>query len=422
MNSIKCPQCNTEIDVNEVLSHKLDTEYKQKYVLAMEQEKQKYSQQFKTLEQEKLEINNLKENLQNEINIATSKKLAIERIKLKEQIKQQIQLEQSGLIASLQAELNQKSQQVKELNDSKAEIERLKREKNELESSIRAKAEQDFNQLLKAEQERIQKQAIESVDMKIREKDNQLDALRNQLREAQRKAEQGSMQLQGEVQELAIEQWLIEKFPFDTIEEIKKGQRGADCIQIVHTREIQNCGKIYYESKRTKDFSNSWIEKFKADMRDKNADVGVLITEVYPKGMERLGLFEGVWICSYDEFKGIVPLLREQIIKIYLAMRSQENKADKMHLLYGYLTSNEFKMQVEAIVEGFSQMKSDLDSEKRAMNKIWKQREKQIEKVIDNTVNMYGAIKGIAGNAIADIKYIELPVHADMLSNNSQES
>lgn len=411
MNSIKCPKCDIDINVNEILSHQLNEEYKQKYTLELNQEKQRYNTQYKNLEIEKNKIIQQQANINNEINLATQRRLGEERIKLEERIRNTINLEQSGIINSLQAELTQKSQQIQELNKSKAEIEKLKREKDELESSIRAKAEHDFNQLLKTEQERIQKHAMESVDMKIREKDNQLEALRNQLREAQRKAEQGSMQLQGEVQELAIEEWLVEKFPFDTIEEIKKGQRGADCIQIVHTREIQNCGKIYYESKRTKEFSNSWIEKFKADMRDKNADVGVLITEAYPKGIERLGLFDGVWICSYDEFKGIAPLLREQIIKIHLAMRSQENKTDKMHLLYGYLTSNEFKMQVEAIVEGFSQMQSDLDTEKRAMNKIWKQREKQIEKVIDNTVNMYGSIKGIAGNAIANIKLLELPIN-----------
>jgi len=251
--------------------------------------------------------------------------------------------------------------------------------------------------------------------MKMREKEEQLNMLRNQLQEAQRRAEQGSMQLQGEVQELAIEEWLAEKFPFDSIEEVKKGQRGADCMQIVHTREMQNCGKIYYESKRTKDFSNQWIEKFKADMRDKGADIGVLITDVYPKGMDRLLLVDGIWICSYEEFKGLVAVLREQIIKIHLAMRSQENKTDKMGLLYGFLTSNEFRMQVEAIVEGFTQLQVDLDTVKRAMARIWKQREKQIEKVIDNTTNMYGAIKGIAGNAVGSIKTLELPYSGDLL-------
>ena len=199
------------------------------------------------------------------------------------------------------------------------------------------------------------------------------------------------------------------KYPFDSIEEIKKGVRGGDCIQTVHTREIQNCGKIYYESKRTKDFQKSWIEKFKADMREKGADIGVLVTEVLPKELDRMGLIDGVWICTYEEFKGLSSVLRESIIKINQAKKSEENKTDKMSLLYGYLTSTEFKMQIEAIVEGFTQMQSDLDSEKRSMQRIWKQREKQIEKVLDNTIGMYGSIKGIAGNSIGNVKALELP-------------
>ena len=214
--------------------------------------------------------------------------------------------------------------------------------------------------------------------------------------------------MQGEVQELAIEDWLTAQFPLDSIEEIKKGARGGDCIQVVNTRSRQNCGKIYYESKRTKDFQPAWIEKFKADMREKGADIGVLVTEAMPSNFDRMGIKDGVWICTYEEFKGLCAVLRESIIQLSLAVASQENKGDKMHMLYDYLTSNTFRMQVEAIVEGFSQMKSDLDSEKRSMQRIWKQREKQIEKVITNTVDMYASIKGIAGNAIQSVKALEL--------------
>jgi hypothetical protein len=230
-----------------------------------------------------------------------------------------------------------------------------------------------------------------------------------------RKQEQGSMQLQGEVQELAIEEWLAVQFPLDSIEEIKKGARGGDCIQIVNTRAVQNCGSIYYESKRSKDFQPTWIEKFKADIRDKGANIGVLVTEVMPSNMDRMGLKDGVWICNYEEFKGLCAVLRETIVKLNTAISSQENKGDKMDMLYTFLTGNTFRMQVEAIVEGFTQMKSDLESEKRSMQRIWKQREKQIDKVITNTVDMYGSIKGIAGNAIQSVKALELPEPDDEL-------
>ena len=218
------------------------------------------------------------------------------------------------------------------------------------------------------------------------------------------------MQMQGEVQELAIEEWLQSHFPLDHIEEIKKGARGGDCIQIVNTRTRQHCGSIYYESKRTKDFQPTWIEKFKEDMRQKGATFGVLVTEAMPKDMDRLGQKDGIWICTLEEFKGLSQVLRESIILLHQSGLSQENKGEKMELLYDFLTGNEFRMQVEAIVEGFTQMQRDLDSEKRAMESIWKKREKQIQKVLNNTTAMYGSVKGIAGNAIGSIKSLELPM------------
>ena len=239
--------------------------------------------------------------------------------------------------------------------------------------------------MLEKQQEIEEKARIkerEAQSLKEKEYQKQLDDQKKLIEEMKRKAEQGSMQMQGEVQELAIEEWLMAKFPLDTIEEIKKGARGGDCLQIVNTRAIQNAGMIYYESKRTKDFQPSWIEKFKADIRAKGASIGVLVTEVMPSDMDRMGLRDGVWVCTYEEFKGLCTVLRESIIQLSTALSSEENKGDKMTMLYTYLTSNTFKMQVEAIVEGFTQMKTDLDSEKRSMQRIWKQREKQIEKVV----------------------------------------
>jgi hypothetical protein len=242
----------------------------------------------------------------------------------------------------------------------------------------------------------------------IRELQKKLEDQKNLTEEMKRKQEQGSMQLQGEVQELAIEEWLATNFPLDTISEIKKGAQGADCIQVVNTHSRVNCGSVYYESKRAKNFTGEWIEKFKTDMRAKGINVGILVTQAYPKGMERMGLVEGIWVCNFEEFKGLSAVIRESVIRISEVSASQENKGDKMVMLYDYLTSPDFKSQVEAIVEGFTAMKSDLDSEKRAMMKIWSAREKQIDKVITNTTTMYGSIKGIGGMAIGSIQSLEL--------------
>lgn len=426
--TIKCPNCNTEIDVNEVLYHQLENKYKNEHLAEkkkleaeIEAKRKEYKTHLDSLKAQEEAFKEQKEKFEEEIKLATQKQLRAERTKLQEALRKEILDEQSESIALLQKQLEEKSNQVKELNNAKAEIGKLQREKEEMESLIMAKAEISLNEKLKLEKEKIQKATDEQNELKLRQKDEQLRQLQEQLQIAQRKAEQGSMQLQGEVQELAIEEWLKEKFPLDAIDEVKKGARGADCMQIVHTREAQNCGKIYYESKRTKDFQKSWIEKFKADMREKGADIGVLVTDVMPSDMQRMGLYEGIWICSFEEFKGLSAVLREQIIKIHQAMKSQENKSDKMSLLYGFLTSNEFKMQIEAIVEAFTTMQSDLDSEKRSMQRIWKQREKQIEKVLDNTINMYGSIRGIAGNAIGNIRALELGYSRENLEDGDSE-
>tara|TARA_R110002049_G_scaffold305783_1_gene503250 strand:- start:2048 stop:3322 length:1275 start_codon:yes stop_codon:yes gene_type:complete len=411
---IKCPNCGTSIDVQDILAHQLEDEIRQKYQSQLADEKKKYEAEQEKFEKVKQEFE-LKKKQENELfQERLDKQLREDRKALEEKLKAKLTEEQSEQFKALQKELNEKSEQVKELNRSKAEIEKLKREKSEIKDAAEAEAQKKLNEVLLAERGKIRKSEEEKNELKFRELQKQLEDQKKLTEEMKRKQEQGSMQLQGEVQELAIEEWLATQFPLDSIDEVKKGARGADCIQIVNTRTRQNCGKIYYESKRTKDFHTSWIEKFKADMRERDADIGVLVTEVMPSGLDRLGMMDGVWVCTFEEFKGLSSVLRESIIQLSLAMATQENKGDKMSMLYDFLTSTTFRMQIEAIVEGFSQMKSDLESEKRSMQRIWKQRERQIEKVIVNTIDMYGSIKGIAGNAIQSVKALELGENDDL--------
>jgi len=405
---IKCPNCGTSIDVQDILAHQLENEIQQKYQNQLAEEKKKFDAEFDGLNKAK-ELFEQKKKQENEMfQDRLDKQLKEDRKQIEEKLKVKIQEEQSEQLNALQKELNEKSEQVKELNRSKAEIEKLKREKSELKEIAEAEAQKNLNETLIAEKEKIRKQEEDKNELRFKELQKQLEDQRKLTEEMKRKQEQGSMQLQGEVQELAIEEWLASQFPLDTIEEIKKGARGGDCIQVVNTRTLQNCGTIYYESKRTKDFQSSWIEKFKGDIREKGANIGVLVTEVMPSDMDRMGLKDGIWVCNYDEFKGLCSVLRETIIQINIAVSSQENKGDKMYMLYDYLTGNTFRLQVEAIVEGFTQMRADLESEKRAMASIWKKREKQIEKVTVNTIDMHASIKGIAGNAIQSVKLLEL--------------
>jgi hypothetical protein len=410
---INCPNCGTNIDVTNIISHQLEAELQAKFQAQLNTERSKMNELEAKLRDEKMAFEEKKKRENELFHERLEKSMMEERVKLEEKLKIKITEEQLAQFDALQKELNEKSAQVSELNKTKAEVERLKREKEEAQSIAQLAAETKMNEMLQIEKEKIKKLVEDSNEMRIRDLQKKLEDQKNLTEEMIRKQEQGSMQLQGEVQELAIEEWLANQFPLDTIEEIKKGARGGDCIQIVHTRSEQNCGKIYYESKRTKDFQAGWIAKFKADMREKGADVGVLVTEAMPSDLDRMGLKDGVYVCTYEEFKGLSGVLRETVIQVHAAQGSQVNRGDKMHMLYDFLTSASFRMQVEAIVEGFTSMKDGLESEKRSMQRIWKEREKQIEKVIINTIDMHASIRGIAGNAIQSVKALELPGEHD---------
>jgi hypothetical protein len=198
------------------------------------------------------------------------------------------------------------------------------------------------------------------------------------------------------------------------ITEVGKGIRGADCIQTVRNNFGQECGKIIYESKRTANFSNDWIEKLRTDMRSQGADIAVLVTTVMPRDMDRFGEKNGIWICSFAEVKSIVHMLRDGIMKVSAALKKQDNKGDKMHLLYDYLTSSEFAEQWKAIREGFMSMKLSIQRERDTMEKLWKAREKQLEKVLLNAAHVRGSIEGIAGMESIDLNLLDAPNEDDM--------
>jgi len=406
---ITCPKCGTKIDVSGVLRQQITAELQEQYEADIDAAQKDFQKKQAALARKAEKLEAEKKRQSELVAGKVKEQLAKDRKSQEKAIKAEVQKEQADALKELKDELKEKSKEVKEFNKTKAAYERLQREKDEMAEKMAAEAEKKLSETLKEESERIRKAEEEKQQMKLAEREKVIDQLNEQLKEAQKKAEQGSMQLQGEVQELAIEEWLKTEFPLDSIDEIKKGAKGADCLQTINTQSRQSCGTIYYESKRTKAFQPAWIEKFKADLREKGADVGVLVTEAMPAGMERMGLMDGVYVCSFTEFKGLCAVLRESVIRYSSVVAAQENKGDKMEMLYAFLTSNEFKGQVEAIVEGFTQMQTDLDSEKRAMGTIWKKREKQIEKVLTSTVNMHGSIRGIAGSAVAPVKMLELP-------------
>jgi hypothetical protein len=286
----------------------------------------------------------------------------------------------------------------------------LKNKEAELELSVQRQLQEERGKLSEEiRQLEEQKSASRETEyqLRLKEMEKQLDDQKKLAEEMRRKAEQGSMQLQGEVQELALEELLRASFPFDEINGVGKGVKGADCIQTVRNNFGQECGRIIYESKRTRDFSHDWIEKLKADMRSQGAMIAVIVTQAMPRDMDRFGEKSGVWICSFAEVKALSYVLRDGILKLFNAAKSQENRGDKMHLLYDYLTSSEFGEQWKAIREGFLSMKQSIQRERDAMEKLWKAREKQLEKVLLNAAHIRGSIEGIAGKDAIDMNLLE---------------
>jgi hypothetical protein len=393
-NLTTCPNCGHQFDAGEALQKHLEIELKKGIeaqekinALKIEELKTKMAEEKRVFEQEE-----------------KKKMWAIAQTEAQKRSDEK----NAAMLAALKEDNDQKQKQI--ILGREKEIELLKKEqelKNQQEL-MKIQLEKTMLEKTKDIEEAAKKRKDEEFELVKKDFEQKLKAQMDLVNEMKRKAEQGSMQLQGEVQELAIESILTQAFPYDQIEEIKKGQRGADAVQTVINEFGQICGKIIFESKRTQNFGGDWIEKLKTDQRETGAEIAVLVTQTMPKEMDRFGEKDGVWVCGFHEIKSLVFVLREILIRTQLAKSVNDNKADKMSVLYNFLTSSQFKQQMEAIVDGFSNLKSELDKEKRAMQRIWKEREMQIEKVIGNTIDMYASIKGIAGNAISPIQYLEL--------------
>ena len=390
---VKCPSCSHSFPLEEAIGKEYEQELRDKMIAW---QKKKDEEFVKKEEYFKVQQKALSQKYEQQ--------LAQEKINLEEAVRKSIAVDFENKLIFLE-NANKENQEKLKLAGKK-ELEFLKKEQElktraeELEIEVQRKMQAERNQIV----EQIKKQELEKNQLKetehqlrIKEFEKQLDDQKKLVDEMRRKAEQGSMQLQGEVQELILEEVLRVTFPFDEIGEVGKGVRGADCIQVVRNKFGQDCGKIIYESKRTKDFSNDWIDKLKKDMRKEGVDIAVIVTQTYPKGMTCFGERDGVWICSFEEVKAVAYVLRDGILRLYNSSKSQENRGDKMHMLYDYLTGTEFSEQWKAIREGYMSMRLSIHRERDAMEKMWKMREKQLDKVLLNASSIKGSIEGIAG-------------------------
>jgi len=396
---IKCPKCGNEFAIEDSFSE----EYKQK----LESEKVELRSQMLSFKKEKEEelMKKTQEFQQREKDLQLS---------IEQNLRKTISADFENKLRLLEQNNRDAEERLKQARQKEFEFlqkeQDLKNKEEELEISVQRRL-QDERTKLSEEIRVIEEQKIATKEteyqLRMREMEKQIEDQKKLVEEMRRKVEQGSMQLQGEAQELLLEEILQEQFPYDLIEEVGKGAEGADCVQTIRNGLGKDCGRIIYESKRAKNWANNWTEKLRNDMRTKKADVAILVTQAYPKDMDRFGIKDGIWICSFKEVIGLSSALREGLIKVYEAQKSQENRGDKMQLLYDFLTSTEFRQHIEAIVEGFVSLRNSITRERIQMEKIWKERERQLDKVLLNTSGMYGSIKGIAGTSISDIPLLE---------------
>ncbi|HYC84664.1 MAG TPA: DUF2130 domain-containing protein [Chryseosolibacter sp.] len=403
---VKCPHCGNKFTPEDAIGHdirrQLEKEFDEKLVHyektlsenIRKQESERYKNHFNLLEQDR--------------------KAKAERLR---------ELEAAAIAVEKREMIVKAKEDEMELEMKRRLLEREKIISQEAEKRAVEKVEVQFRereQKLQRERESLelmmQKRLHEVVDnvreeerLRAAELQKKLDDQSKLIHEMKRRAEQGSMQMQGEIQELAIEDFLERTFPIDQIEEISKGKRGGDCVHIVRDHYGRVCGKILYESKRTKHFSVEWIGKLKDDMRAKQADLGVIVTEALPEGMTRFGERDGIWVCSFPEFKALALLFRHNLARIGEVLAAQENKGDKMQMVYTYVTGTEFKQKLEAAFESYNEMQEDLVREKTLLMTQWAKREKKLLKAMENLIALYGDVKGIAGGAVQEIKSLEIP-------------
>jgi hypothetical protein len=406
--NIICPFCNKEIPLTQAITQRIEADLRKKMEEDFNKRNTELSARENTLVAREQAVAKTAQEVNKKIDDEVARKLILERENITKEAKKKAEIESSLEIKALKEDLDSKDKKLQETQQNEL---LLRKQKADLEARER---NVDLEVARKIDSERTiiyseaSRKAAEEYQLKDKDKEKKITDLLSQIEELKRKAEQGSQQAQGEVLEVELEQMLKSAFPYDIIEPVPKGIKGADVLQKVNNPMGQYCGTIIWESKRTKGWSDGWIDKLKDDQREVRADIAVLMSIALPKEINGFSQVKGVWVTSLPLAMGLALALRANLIEVAIAKQSAVGKAEKMEAIYNYLSGTEFKQKVEAIVEAFVTMHSDLAKEKAAMEKLWGKREQQIKKVVISTARMYGDMQGIIGASLPEIKSLEL--------------
>ena len=408
--TVFCPQCKSEIKLTESLAAPLLESVRRDYEQRLSQKDAEISRREKFLKERAASIDKAKQDLDREIEQKLSSERA--RIVAEEETKAKLAIgndleQKTKEISNLHDILKERDKKLADAQQAQAELLRKQRELDDAKRELDLTIEKRVQSSLVAERDKAKKEAEEELRLKVMEKDQTITAMQRQIEELKRRAEQGSQQLQGEVQELQLESLLRARFPRDTIHPVAKGDFGGDVLQRVIGPLNQICGTILWESKRTKNWSDGWLPKLRDDQRAAKADIAVILSHALPKEIETFGFLDGVWVADPKVALPVALSLRQTLIEVSVARQATQGQQTKMEMVYSYLTGPRFRQRVQALVEAFSSMKEDLDREKKTITRQWAKREEQIDRVMQATVGMYGDLQGIAGKTLQEIEGLE---------------
>jgi len=424
--TISCPNCKTEIKLTESLAAPLIEATRKQFELQLAQKESDIAEREQAMREKEKQLVEDKNKLDEQVADQVAEQLKKDRARIAaEEAKKAKQaaatdLEQKAReLADLQEVLKQQDAKLAEAQKAQAELIKKQRELADAKRELELTVQKGIQEGLAEARQTAKKEAEDELTLKVKEKEQTIVAMQKQIEELKRKSEQGSQQLQGEVQELELEDLLRTKFPFDTIEPVPKGEYGGDVVQRVVGPGGQAGGFILWESKRTKNWSDSWLVKLREDQRMAKADVAVIVSQALPKDVETFEMVDGIWVTHPRAALPVAAILRQSLLEIAMARQASEGQQTKTELIYQYLTGPRFRQRVEAIVEAFSTMQADLDKERKAIMKQWAKREAQIERVMGATVGMYGDLQGIAGRSLQEIKGLDL-LAIEAVGNNEE--
>lgn len=370
-NSLICPNCKKEISIDQALKSQLEDE--------------------------------VKKSLRDEFNL----KYLEEKKKLQETLEKQLKEESQKEKSILEEQIEKQKKELDTARNFELELRKKTQELEEKEKNMELLKERQIDEERKKIREKTESEMQEQFHLKEKEKEQIIESLRRSLEEAQRKASVGSQQLQGEVMELELEEILKREFPVDEILEVGKGIKGADIIQIVKDNIGREAGKIIWESKRTKAFSDEWIVKLKEDMRAEKSDLAVIVSSVLPQDVKFFAQKDGVYITSFELVLQVAQILRKNLIDLSNTKALSVGKNEKIESLYRYITSTEFAQKIDSMLETYSNMQRTLEKEKMLIQKVWAQREKEIERLKTNTLTIHGSLSGLIDTPMPEITSIE---------------